>query len=131
MPLPLGLKYGNIADDKYLYVAAEVLVQFDYKEKAFNKFGDKSIRKSYGAVNTLNYSAMIGYNYKGFTIGAEYTLGNFYDPKYRFQPDKNNASKIAAPSKSNILTFFIGFRTNLSAEKVAAPDKNLQQARIF
>lgn len=133
--IPLGLKYGNMEDDKYFYLAAELLVQFDYKEKAFSNGGDKSKRKNLynnNPINAFNYSAMIGYNYKGFTIGAEYTLGDFYNSGYRYQPDKaNKAYTLAVPSKSTILTFFIGFRTNLSAEKVAAPDKNLQQARLF
>jgi hypothetical protein len=133
--IPIGLKYGNIADDKYLYISAELLIQLDYKEKAFSNDGDKSKRKGLyksNPINTFNYCATIGYNYKGFTIGAEYTLGNFYDPNYRFQPDKANAKyTIAGPSKSNILTFFFGFRSNLSAQKVAAPEKQLQQASMF
>jgi hypothetical protein len=132
--IPIGLKYGNIAADKYLYLSAELLIQLDYKEKAFSNEGDKSKRKGIykNSINPLNYCASIGYNYKGFTIGAEYTLGNFYDPNYRYQPDKANPKyTLAGPSKSNILTFFFGFRTNLSAKKAAAPEKQLQQARLF
>jgi hypothetical protein len=133
--IPIGFKYGNIIEDKYLYVSAELLIQLGYKEKAFTNDGDISIRKNLyksNPINIFNYCATIGYNYKGYTIGVEYTLGNFYDPNYRFQPDKANAKyTMAGPSKSNILTFFFGFRTNLSKHKAAAPEKQLQQASMF
>jgi hypothetical protein len=133
LSIPVGLKFGNLKDDRYLFLAGEFLTQLDYKEKVFTN-GDKSIRKNLydNDINLFNYSGSIGLNVKGFVIGAEYTFNNFFADKYRFQPDKsNNAVRYAGPSKSNILTFFIGFRTNLSAEAVAAPEKKLQQAKAY
>lgn len=130
--VPLGLKFGNFKEDKYLFVAGEFLTQLDYKEKVFIG-SDKSKRKSYydNDINLFNYSASIGLHLKGFIIGAEYTLSNFFDDKYRFQPVKSNPATYAGPSKSNILTFFIGFRTNLSTVETSAPEKQLQQARAY
>jgi hypothetical protein len=135
LSIPVGLKFGNLKEDRYLFLSGEFLAQFDYKEKVFTNDGnDKSKRKSFydDDINPFNYSGSIGFNVKGFIIGAEYTFSDFFSDKYRFQPDKaNSAVTMAGPSKSNILTFFFGFRTNLSAEEVAAPEKKLQQAKAY
>jgi hypothetical protein len=135
LSVPLGLKFGNIKDDKFIFLAGEFLTQLDYKEKVFTN-GDKSKRKSFydNDINLFNYSGSVGLHLKGFIIGAEYTFGDFFNSKYRFQPDKSNSAVTSAgPSKSNILTFFFGFRTNLSAEAAAAPPekKQLQQAKLY
>lgn len=134
--IPVGLKYGNLKEDRYIFLSGEFLTQLDYKEKVFTNDGnDKSKRKNFypNDINLFNYSGSIGFNLKGFVIGAEYTFSDFFSDKYRFQPDKSNSAvTVAGPSKSNILTFFIGFRTNLSAEEVAAPEKKqLQQAKVY
>jgi hypothetical protein len=129
--VPLGLKFGNMEEDRYFYVAGEFLAQIDYKEKVFIG-DDKSKRKNDADINKINYSAIVGFNLKGFTIGAEYTLNNFYGDNYHLTPSKANPSYVyGTPSKSNILTFFIGFRTNLSAKEVSAPQKQLQQASLY
>lgn len=130
--IPVGLKFGNFKEDRYLFLSGEFLTQLDYKEKVFTN-GDKSKRKSFydNDINLFNYSGAIGFNIKGFMIGAEYTFGDFFSDKYRFQPDKGNSASFAGPSKSNILTFFIGLKTNLSAEEAAAPEKQLQQAKAY
>ena len=130
--VPVGLKFGNLKDEKYLFIAGEFLTQLDYKEKVFTD-GDKSKRKSFynNDVNLFNYSGSIGLSFKGFIIGADYTFGNFFSDKYRFQPSKASNATYAGPSRSNILTFYFGIRTNLSAEKVAAPEKQLQQAKLY
>jgi hypothetical protein len=133
LSVPVGLKFGNLKDEKYFFVAGELLTQLDYKEKVFTN-GDKSKRKNFydNDINRFNYSGSAGFNYKGFMIGAEYTFGDFFNSKYRFQPDRSNPSvTYAGPSKSNILTFYFGFRTNLSAQEVAAPEKQLQQAKLY
>lgn len=133
LSIPIGLKYGNLEDEKYVFIGGEFLTQFDYKEKVFLN-GDKSKRKTLydNDINTFNYSTTIGLNYKGFMIGAEYTFGGFFNDKYEFIPDKSNPSATSGSyTKSDIFTFFFGFRTNLSAEKVAAPEKQLQQARAY
>ncbi|WP_018341586.1 outer membrane beta-barrel protein [Cytophaga aurantiaca] len=132
LSVPVGLKFGNFKEDNYLFIAGEFLTQLDYKEKVFID-GDKSKRKSFydNDINLFNYSASIGFHLKGLIIGAEYTLSNFFDDKYRFQPVKSNSTTYAGPSKSNILTFFIGLRANLSAEEVSAPEKQVQQAKLY
>lgn len=130
--IPVGLKFGNFKEDTYLFLTGEVLMQLDYKEKVFIN-DDKSKRKSFydDDINLFNYSGSVGFHLKGFVVGADYTFSNFFSDKYRFQPDKNNTATYAGPSKSNILTFFVGFRTNLSAEAVSAPEKQLQQAKLY
>jgi len=131
LSVPLGLKFGNMKEETYFYIAGEFLAQIDYKEKVF-LYGDKSKRKNSNDINPINYSAMVGFNMKAFTIGVEYTFNNFYGTGYNLVPEKSKPNtSYATPSKSNILTFFIGFRVNISAEAVAAPEKKLQQARLY
>ena len=129
--VPVGIKFGNMKEERYLYVAGELLVQVDYKEKVFID-GDKSKRKNENDINKLNYSAMIGFNMKNFTIGMEYTLSDFYGSSYNLVPQKSNPTvTYGTPTRSNILTFFVGFRTSLSAKESTAPQKQLQQARAY
>lgn len=132
LSVPLGIKFGNMKDEKYFYLAGEFLAQIDYKEKVFLN-DDKSKRKNNNDINPINYSAMVGFNMKAFTVGVEYTLNNFYGNSYNLVPEKVNPNATySTPSKSNILTFFIGFRTNLSAKEAAAPEKKqLQQAKLY
>ena len=128
LSVPLGLKFGNMKEETYFYLAGEFLAQIDYKEKVFLN-DDKSKRKNSNDINPVNYSAMVGFNMKAFTIGVEYTLNNFYGNSYNLVPEKSKPNVMyGTPSKSNILTFFIGVRVNVSSEKAAAPEKKLQQA---
>lgn len=130
--VPLGIKFGNMREERYFYVAGEFLAQIDYKEKVF--IGDnKSKRKNASDISKINYSGIVGFNMKNFTIGMEYTFGDFYGSNYHLVPDKtsNPTYSYNTPTKSNILTFFIGFRTNLSAKEASAPQKQLQQARAY
>ncbi|ABG60944.1 hypothetical protein CHU_3711 [Cytophaga hutchinsonii ATCC 33406] len=132
LSVPLGIKFGNMDKETYFYAAGEFLAQIDYKEKVFLD-GDKSKRNNNNDINKINYSAMVGFNMKAFTVGLEYTLNNFYGDSYNLVPEKSKPNAaFGTPSKSNILTFFIGFRTNLSAREAAAPEKKqLQQARLY
>ncbi len=130
--IPVGVKFGNMKKERYGYVAGEFLYQFDYKEKVFQG-SNKDKRKNFydSDINAVNWSVMAGFNMKGFTLGAEYTLANFFADNYRFQPNTSSPVTHGSQSKSNILTFFIGFRTNLSAEKTEnANQKVLQQAKL-
>ncbi len=132
LSIPLGIKFGNMDKETYFYLAGEFLAQIDYKEKVFFN-GDKSKRNNNNDINKINYSALIGFNMKAFTVGIEYTLNNFYGNGYNLVPEKSKPDvTYGTPSKSNILTFFIGFRTNLSAREAAAPaQKQLQQAKLY
>lgn len=135
LSIPVGLKFGNMEEDMYMYIAAEMLAQFDYKEKLFTG-STKDKRKNYytNDINPIVWSGTIGANLKGFTLGAEYTFTNFFADNYHFQTQPNGSGKsnsagmIASPSASNILTFFVGFRTKLNSETMGADEKKLQQA---
>jgi len=128
--IPIGLKFGNMGKETYFYLGAEFLAQIDYKEKVFQG-GEKSRRKNNNDINQINYSGSVGFNMKAFTIGVEYTFNNFYGDNYRLVPQNANPTvSYGTPTKSNILTFFFGFRTNLSAEKASAPEKKIQQAML-
>ncbi|MBC7451981.1 MAG: outer membrane beta-barrel protein [Cytophagales bacterium] len=131
LSIPVGLKYGNMKEETYVYIAGEFLAQFDYKEKVFDG-STKTKRKNMNSdINSINWSTIVGLNYKGFTIGAEYTLGNFFSDSYKFQPS-NNSPAYPTPSKSNILSFFLGFRTSLSSEDTNndVTKKAIQQASL-
>jgi len=132
LSVPLGIKFGNMQEERYFYIAGEFLAQVDYKEKVFID-GDKSKRKNDADINKINYSGIVGFNMKNFMIGMEYTFGDFYGDNYHLMPAKSNSTyTYGTPTKSNILTFFIGFRTNLSAKEAAAPEKKqLQQASLY
>lgn len=132
LSIPLGIKFGNMKEERYFYLAGEFLAQVDYKEKVFIG-DDKSKRKNDNDINKINYSGVVGFNMKNFTLGVEYTLNNFYGDNYNLVPSNANPTySYPTPSKSNILTFFIGFRTSLSAKEAAAPEKKqLQQARAL
>jgi hypothetical protein len=132
LSIPVGLKFGNMKKEKYFYLQGEFLWQFDYKEKVFSG-GEKTKRKNFynPGINAINWSSTAGFNYKGFTFGVEYTLTNFFSNNYRFQDVKSNAMVYPTIEKSQIVTFFIGFRADLRSEKTAtAPPKQLQQARL-
>ena len=132
LSVPVGLKFGNMKKEKYFYLQGEFLWQFDYKEKVFSD-GQKTKRKNFYSpgINAINWSTTAGFNYKGLTFGVEYTLTNFFSSNYRFQDVKNANIVYPTIEKSQILTFFIGFRADLRPEKAAAtPQKQLQQARL-
>lgn len=136
LSIPVGLKFGNMEKDMYLYVAGEFLAQFDYKEKLFYNGEKEQKRKNYynNDINPIAWSSTIGVTLQGFTFGAEYTLSNFFDSNYHFQPavtGSSNSSQsptYASPSASRILTFFVGFRTKLNSETLNTDEKKLQQA---
>jgi|GEM_PF-1837690 hypothetical protein len=123
LSVPVGLKFGNMKKEKYLFIQGEILWQFDYKEKIFST-GEKTKRKNFydPGVNPMNYSASVGYNHKGFTFGVEYTLSNFFASGYHYQ-DPVNSVVYPSISKSQIVTFYIGFRADLRQEKQSPPKK--------
>jgi hypothetical protein len=135
LSIPVGLKFGNMEKDMYFYLAGEFLAQFDYKEKVFyGSTKDKRKNLYTNDINPIVWSSTVGVNLQGFTIGAEYTLTNFFQNNYQFQTVNGGGGSPGSPgmkpspSASNILTFFIGFRTKLNSETVSADEKKLQQA---
>ena len=140
LSIPVGVKIGNMEKETYFFFGAELLWQFSYKEKVFDGSQKAKRNNSFykNDVTAISYSGNVGFSYKSFIFGAEYTLGgnsasgnnNFFSDQYRFE-DLNKTS-YAGFKKSNILTFFIGFRTSLKGDDSSTTqNKVMQQASLY
>lgn len=125
--VPLGFKIGNMKEDIYFFGQADFFWNFDYKEKYFN--GKSKIKSKPGdAINPINYGATAGFCIKSFTIGFQYIFTDFFKDTYKFDYNRTITSDAYSVNKSNIYSFFVGFRTKLVNDEENVPAK-VQQAR--
>lgn len=125
--VPLGFKIGNMKDDIYFFGQGDFFWNFDYKEKYFND-NSKSKSKPGDAINPINYGATAGFCIKSFTFGFQYIFTDFFKDTYKFDYNRTMASDDYSVNKSNVYSFFVGFRTKLIKEDETVPAK-IQQAR--
>ncbi|MCU0416356.1 MAG: porin family protein [Cytophagaceae bacterium] len=131
LAVPVGLKFGNMKDDKYLFIQGDFFWMFDYKEKYFQG-NSKSKSKPSNAVETINFAATAGICYKSFTLGFQYLINDFFSESYRFDYNKTIPSDEYNVTNANIYSFFVGFRTKLGEEGEIVPTKIQQaQARLY
>ncbi|MFN8416920.1 MAG: hypothetical protein U0U66_11375 [Cytophagaceae bacterium] len=125
--VPLGFKIGNMKKDIYFFGQGDFFWNFDYKEKYFNG-KSKSKSKPGDAINSINYGATAGFCIKSFTIGFQYIFTDFFKDSYKFDYNRTIDSDSYSVDKSNIYSFFVGFRTKLVKQEESVPTK-VQQAR--
>lgn len=83
--IPLGFKLGNVAEEKYLTLGAELDINFHYKQKDWIN-GQKVKTRSYwdDEVNLYNPSLALGYNYKKMYLRLKYQMLPYFNSNYSY-----------------------------------------------
>lgn len=83
--IPAALKFGNVADNKYFTVGAELDLYFHFKQKDWID-GKKVKQRSFfnEEINPVSPIVAVGYNYKMTYIRFKYHVFDFYNTKYSY-----------------------------------------------
>lgn len=83
--IPAALKLGNVADNQYFTVGAELDLYFHFKQKDWID-GKKVKQRSFfnEEINPVSPILAIGYNYKMTYIRLKYHVFDFYNTKYSY-----------------------------------------------
>jgi hypothetical protein len=119
--LPVGLKFGDMKRDRFVYFGGEIGYPFHYKEKFFaDGDRDRKIRKREWfseRVETFTSAVFAGIHFnERFSIKAQYFLNNFFNKDYVTTDEQGNTIRPYANYSANL--FFVTFNYDFSVKRI-------------